>query len=440
MVRAVKEVIEVPNENKGFHNLIVAVNAGGSEFIECYVGVDKSSKFWSGYNDITYRDKRHQIVENQAFKKFGSKKEFNSFREISNMMPIDGAWLTFARSGKTYDFLKDDFFYYGSGFCIKPGHKYCNEENCREAAKVQLDRMFMVINQEHPDLEKAFEADENDIWDIIQKSDYYGKTYHSWIGGSRPICCTEIRREVTKLFLYEFDQELNQKIWQIQNTAIFVRADGTIFEKIKYDETFPYNHFSSFEKAVIYRASKESLHSSDIEKLRDRLGDYSDAASHAGYYWSSILEKAAESKLNKNERSNLEELLQNLKERKLKHEMNLSKRIEFGAALENFGLDEEELYSNLEECQLEIELPESFYIHFLINPDTNELIFEHNFDIKQAVPDELNEFKERMNYFIANGYNDIDIIQDIIYGIMAKYHFDDILFIQYGTKRGIHGY
>ena len=48
------------------------------------------------------------------------------------------------------------------------------------------------------------------------------------------------------------------------------------------------------------------------------------------------------------------------------------------------------------------------------------------------------EFKERMNYFIANGYNDIDIIQDTIYGIMAKYHFDDILFIQYGTKKGFY--
>lgn len=43
-----------------------------------------------------------------------------------------------------------------------------------------------------------------------------------------------------------------------------------------------------------------------------------------------------------------------------------------------------------------------------------------------------------MNYFIANGYNDIDIIQDTIYGIMAKYHFDDILFIQYGTKKGFY--
>ncbi len=302
MNRIVKEVIEVKNEHPGFHTLIVSVNAGGNDFIECYVGVNKDSNYWSKYPNITERDRRFQQVAQQAFKAYGSKNDFDRNVDLNELMPLDGAWLSFARSGKTYDFLYDDLFYYGAGFLINKTYKNQTEENCKEAAEIQIVRILKVLVDNK--IEKSSDALEEEVWEFIEKAGYIGKEIYSWIGSKYPICGRRISKELSKLVLYEFNQKINQKIWQIHGTGIFIQADGKIYEKIRWDQDFPYNHFSSLGEAIVARSSREKLHPVDIESLEYLLGGY-----HSKGYWNRLVAKAKEQKLNRNERANLRSIL-----------------------------------------------------------------------------------------------------------------------------------
>lgn len=306
MTRIVKEVIEVQNEHPGFHTLIVNVNAGGNDFIECYVGVNKDSNYWSKYPSITGRDRRFQQVENQAFKAYGSKEGFDRNENLSNLMPLDGAYLSFARSGKTYDFLQDDLFYYGSGFLINKNHKNQTLENSKEAAEIQIVRLLKVLVDNK--IAKSSDALEEEIWEFIEKSDFMGKEIYSWISSNHPISWGKINRETTKIVLYDFCQKINQKIWQIHGTGIFIQADGKIYERFRYDLDFPYNHFYSMGEAIDARTSREKLLPADIENLKRLLGGYCSKG-----YWNKLVEKAKEQKLNRCERANLKSLLLLLK-------------------------------------------------------------------------------------------------------------------------------
>lgn len=308
MTRIVKNVVEIQNEFPGYHTLIVYVNAGGLDFIECYVGVNIDSNFWSKYDSITFRDKRFQLIEKLGFELYGSRKEFERGKNISELMPLDGAWLSFARKGTCYDFLNNELFYYGAGFNIDSMHKNKNEVNSRDAAEIQITRILKVLVNENNNIGKPAEADESDIWEFLEKSDYFNKTIYSWISFNYAIGSIKICRELTKLSLYDFSQKLNQKIWQLHGTGIFIRADGKIYEDIKYDKDFPKNHFWSLEDAITARVAKEKLHPSDIEKLEALLGDFLNKR-----YWRNIVDKAKEQKLNRNERANLKALLLLLK-------------------------------------------------------------------------------------------------------------------------------
>lgn len=308
MIRVVKDVVEVQNEFPGYHTLIVYVNAGGIDFIECYVGVNKDSNFWSKYDNITVRDKRVQLITKLGFELCGSRKEFDRCEKISELMPLDGAWLSFSRKGTCYDFLKDDYFYYGAGFSIDPMYKNMNEVNCRYAAEIQITRILKVLVNENDNIGKQAEAVEDDIWKFIENSDYYNKTIYSWVSFNYAIGSIKICKELTKLSLYDYSQKLNQKIWQIHGTGIFIRADGKIYEDIAYNYDFPKNHYWSLEDAITARVAKEKLHPSDIEKLETLLGDFLNKR-----YWRNIVDKAKEQKLNRNERANLKALLLLLK-------------------------------------------------------------------------------------------------------------------------------
>lgn len=302
MTRIVKEVIEVQNAHPGFHTLVVSVNAGGNDFIECYVGVTKDSNYWSKYLSINERDRRFQQVDHQAFKAYGSKKDFDRNENISELMPLDGAWLSFARSGETYDFLKDELFYYGAGFLINKSHKNQTEENSIEAAEIQIVRLLKVLVDNK--IEKSSDALEEEIWEFIEKSDYANKEVYSWLSFNYPISKKIISREQIKIVLYDFNQKINQKIWQIHGTGIFIQADGKIYEKIRWDHDFPYNHFMSLGAAIVARTSREKLHPDDIENLKALLGDY-----YYKIYWNKLVEKTREQKLNRNECSNLKALI-----------------------------------------------------------------------------------------------------------------------------------
>lgn len=114
-VQSVTTLTDFPKQS--FVALLVKVIANNRTFVEYYIGIPKSHPLFSIENQLCDTDPRYKEM-NTAFK--GCKKEFDSYLQMANMNPIDGAWLSFASIGTRYDFLDDDLFYYGGGMYINP--------------------------------------------------------------------------------------------------------------------------------------------------------------------------------------------------------------------------------------------------------------------------------------------------------------------------------
>lgn len=313
MTRLVKNVTEIESDDENIHLLLVEVNAGGSDFVECYVGVDDTSVFHSKYSYIDHHDNRFEFIEREAFKKFGSMKYYDPRNiNIQDSKPLDYAWLSFARSGKTYDFLKDDFFYYSAGFEIKKYHKHLNYDGCLEAAKIQIQRLLDAINAPN-NFDKPREALEEEIWEYLIKSDYYGKTFYGY-NNTIGVIPVHINKQDTKLVLYDFDKSINQKIWQVLHLSLFIRADGTIYKNPCYDKNWPELIFTNIMDAIIFSTSRNGLSSKSLDYLDSRIHSY-----YSKDYWLNLRKKASDGKLNKHERNNLQFLLKYLESKCLKN-------------------------------------------------------------------------------------------------------------------------
>ena len=66
--------IEHLTSPKGYDLVIVNVKVDNLNFVECYVGVDKTHEYFSNFKYTEIRDSRFKNVQKFAFEKYGSTK------------------------------------------------------------------------------------------------------------------------------------------------------------------------------------------------------------------------------------------------------------------------------------------------------------------------------------------------------------------------------
>ncbi len=159
---------------KGYDLVIVNVKVDNLNFVECYVGVDKTHEYFSNFKYTEIRDSRFKNVQKFAFEKYGSIKYLDHASEIAKMAPLDGAWLSFTSLGdpkiESFEFLREDFFYYGAAFRIRPGHQYCTAAGCYEAARLQLDRIVTYLQSPKPIIQaRDYDMKDEGLDDILLK-------------------------------------------------------------------------------------------------------------------------------------------------------------------------------------------------------------------------------------------------------------------------------
>lgn len=311
MIRSLNKVIsseyftsEITNGGISTHLVVVDVIAGGKQFIECYFGVDKKHPFYSIYPFIEERDMRFKHVQENVFTNFGAKKEFKSYGEIKFLKPLDGAWLSFARTGKTYDYLNDDYFYYGAGFNVGL-NAICTDDECFKAANVINDRMMdhlgKISKNGYP---VTSECLPEDVWKMLKRTSFWGQHVYDYNGTSTKITKTLIDENI-KPALYDFIKESNQKMYIIRGTSICISCDGMI-RKDSY-----YNRSTLVEKKVnlLYSdavhdgLSKDGLSEDDIKIVGEMLCDV-----RRSPYWIGVISKLHR-RLNKHDRNNIKFVL-----------------------------------------------------------------------------------------------------------------------------------
>ena len=291
-----------------YHMIVTDVVANGRRFIECYFGVNKGHHFYSIYNHIESRDSRYRSVEENVFKKFGCKQYFDNSRQIVNLEPIAGAYLAWARSGKQdsedYNFLKDDYFYYGS--CLMIGfNNQCTVENCTRDAHLINDRMMEFLSKNSYSHNPIIECLPEDVWKLLKNTSYWGKELYIY-RPNEPIS-KQLIDENVKVGLYDFNSDSNQKIYYIIGTRLCIRADGMISKSTYIDDNFKEhicNINTKYSDAVREGLSREGLHEDDICKVGAMLCEINRSP-----YWIKVITKMHR-KINSHDRNNIHYVLQ----------------------------------------------------------------------------------------------------------------------------------
>ena len=287
---------------KGDYNLIVAdVTANGKRFIESYVGVKKGHPFFSIYEFIEQRDKRWENIQYHIFTKFGAMKEFASYAEMLKYAPIDGTYLSFARSGKVYDFLDDDYFYYGSGINVGIISS-CTEEACIEAANIINDRMLAYLREmNNTGYLPSPECLPEDVYKLLKVTPYWKQTIYSYHGQGSPITKKLIDENIVP-HLYEFKSESNQKAYIIHPTALCIACNGTVYNDTR---TIGWSVRDKqlnmcYSDAVHEGLSVDGLAVDDVNMVSQMLWN----VVHHGPYWKRVL-STLHKRINKHDRNNI---------------------------------------------------------------------------------------------------------------------------------------
>ena len=221
--------IEHLTSPKGYDLVIVNVKVDNLNFVECYVGVDKTHEYFSNFKYTEIRDSRFKNVQKFAFEKYGSTKYLEHASEIAKMAPLDGAWLSFTSIGdpkiESFEFLREDFFYYGAAFRIRPGHQYCTAAGCYEAARLQLDRIVTYLQSPKPIIQ-ARDYDMKELKEIISKSEMCDKKF--WYYDHINESIVELALNDLMIVPYKFDETLNAKVWQLSNSK-YVKSNSKYF-------------------------------------------------------------------------------------------------------------------------------------------------------------------------------------------------------------------
>lgn len=307
MVRTINEIIsdehfssEITNGGVNTHMLVVDVIAGGKHFIECYFGVYKNHPFYSIYPFIEERDRRFKHVQENVFTKFGAKKDFKSYGEIRLLQPLDGAWLSFARSGTTYDYLNDNFFYYGAGFNVDLNAN-CTYDECIKAANTINDRMMDYLGKINKNgYPSTPECLPEDVWTMLKRTSFWGQEVYSYNGNSIVITKTLIDEKIVPV-LYDFVSESNQKVYRIHRTPICISCEGMI-SKDTYKKGWDVKEKSislRYSDAVYDGLSKDGLSEEDIKIVGEMLCDV-----RRSPYWIGVISKLHR-RINKHDRDNV---------------------------------------------------------------------------------------------------------------------------------------
>jgi hypothetical protein len=153
LLYSIKDVIIIDNsegrqvlindQDDGFHTLIVKCVKGKHFWYEYYLGVNKSSMFWSDI-DISAQDRRCRLLSTV----FG--KKYINFDKMKHVYPLDVSWISFSQPGQCsdkleYPFLNNDIMYYGGAMEVHKNYPNFNHIDSFKAALTQLELMKQKI-------------------------------------------------------------------------------------------------------------------------------------------------------------------------------------------------------------------------------------------------------------------------------------------------------
>jgi hypothetical protein len=325
MIRNVLEVLNInekiineKDNDKNYDILLVNVIAGGNKFWECYVGVPKGNKFYSRYDFIDHHYRKFKTIEMEAFKKFGSENrslrnikysslndlnddiEYN--KNIMNMSILEGAWLSFARSGKAYDFLNDDYFYYSTAFHYN-GYFNFKENECKNAAEIKAERIYNVIKNLQDSFPEIIETTDEEVLDFVKN--YYRDKNVYFLSSNEFVKINDFY-----LIPYEYDYYNNCKVFQINNTSTMINGNFQFYINNKYNTNLLIESDSPVE-SICTLIEKSYAGPAVIKLIEDLIEPYLKKT-----YWYKVIEKLKIRKLNKHERNNLKFLLKYVENKK----------------------------------------------------------------------------------------------------------------------------
>ena len=280
MIRKLIEV-EIPEEysNSEIVNMLIKVEASGREFWEYYIGVDKQHPLFSKEEFLSDPDPRWKEM-NTAFK--GCKKSFDSYLQMANMKPIDGAWLSFASPGTRYDFLDDNLFYYGGGMYINPSNPNQNEKNCKRDALIMLGRMIdTALDSKYKEQLRIPETDISTIkahFENMIPVPFFA-VYRKIDDDDLPL--TYYIKEITSLdnhtvSLYDRACNQNGKSYCLNGTDYIMNSLFEISKlKVSISDDYWYHPktFETYKEALLFKCSCSSLNGEEIQFLKDNLKD-----------------------------------------------------------------------------------------------------------------------------------------------------------------------
>ena len=310
MERIVHQVVCVEADERNTHTLLVNVTAGGRDFWECYVGVEKGDVFYTNEPFISDRYKIWQVIEKKAFLYYGA----SATIQDRNSEPLQGAWLSFARLGTTYDFLDDKLFYYSAGFCYSNGFSKCTFDACYDAALIQADRINNVIYKNQKEEYRAGTyISKVEALEILKKSIYWDKKLVTLFHDSNfePKTLAELYEPNKMITLYEFNKSTQSVVYMVGNFNIFIDCFGNIFQKTMKDYGYMYEVFfeDQLAEAIHYTVRRGSITLDQKFFFMNKMTKYLKPEHHAHKYWIKVMGICSQRKLNKHDANNLLELL-----------------------------------------------------------------------------------------------------------------------------------
>lgn len=313
------ERVELDNNYNNYDLLIVKVKTRVGFFWEYYVGVPKEDYF---YLDVAYLPERSQLykfITSEAFTKFNCKK-YISTKEAKS--PLDGAWLSFARPGTEYDYLKDEYFYYSGGFLIYDYIPYLNNEQCYISSQTQIKRLFDFLNNNQninikkPYLPSLLKIIQDIKTDSLYKQDLfiYNRETINKVNLLNFIKNDKDIYELKKIFLLEeFDENNQSNIYNVLNSSnFFVKNINNRFilelEYSKYENRCYIMHEDYISQFVILLMKTHPISIELSNQVRSFIYEYLTPDHYNYLYWQKLMSNSSIKKLNKHDSNNLKQL------------------------------------------------------------------------------------------------------------------------------------
>lgn len=271
------------NENRDGYNIIITeVIANGIPFMEYYIGVPKHHNFYCNKSTMRYdKDIRGVSITTNVFNRRTFSPRFNTLSELENskLNCIDGAYLSFARLGQSestkdeYSFLKENYFYYGGAFQIRERIKDYDSDSCLKASYEIINKMINYLNV--ADIMIPPDRTIEEIKEFVLKTNIIPEKIYN-VNPKIAMPISIFKKETSYIGLYDYDQ-IKGTIYCLGDTNIRIDSNFNIF----------YKEYDGFDQ-LVYPTYIEAL----VAKTK--------------YF-----------PLNKTERMNLLEILQNKKDYKI---------------------------------------------------------------------------------------------------------------------------